>query len=91
MDLKGDTRKEQDMRFSCYLGRERGCCQALCGERKIDHRISFFFRRDSSGPPQNTLCYPGVPGSYKNLHVEYDGHSAHTHLLLAFIQLLYYY
>lgn len=41
MELRGRL-GEHDRRLACYLWSERGCCQALCRERKIDHRTSFF-------------------------------------------------
>lgn len=42
--------------FACYLWSERGCCQALCRHRKIDHRtLTHTHTQGSAGPPQNRL------------------------------------
>lgn len=49
---KGRERVRVDFSL-LFRERERGCCQTLCSERKIDHRTSFSSTRGYSGPPQN--------------------------------------
>lgn len=88
MGLEGQC--ELDWKFSCYLGRERGGCQALCREGKIDHRTAFFPLGAPRALPKISSAKL-LPDLYKNLHVrpvESDGHSAHSHLPLAVTLLL---
>lgn len=49
---KGRERVRVDFSL-LFRERERGCCQTLCSERKIDHRTSFSSTRGYSGPAQN--------------------------------------